>query len=325
MPFTLFIVKKFYDYDGYSLASSGLLCSASFVVDMLLSEGHKAKLVTAIDGNSVDSLVTQNKPDRVVIEALWVTPTKLAELQKLHPSVKWTVRLHSEIPFLSNEGIAVEWIAAYLKQGVEVAFNSDQTQKDFSVLGPSTYLPNYYPLRKHRPSKPRMNCLDIGCFGAIRPLKNQLIQAVAAVKFAKAKGKKLFFHMNNSRVEQFGQSNLKNIQALMAATGQVLVLHPWADHNDFLELLADMDICLQVSLSESFNITAADAVSMGVPLVGSEAIPWLPKRSQADVDSAESIYDTMEDSGLISVGMNHAALKSYIELSVSTWNRWLKS
>ena len=300
--------------------------------------GVEARTVEVQDNNKIDAAVTAFKPTHVFIEALWVVPEKFKVLIPLHPKVKWYVRLHSNVPFIANEGMAIDWIKRYLElqwtyPTFALACNDKRMVNDIGrTLGTSlypVYAPNIYQPRCPAPctvDKAFGNpFLDVGCFGAIRPLKNQLIQAVAAVKFAKAKGKKLFFHMNNSRVEQFGQSNLKNIQALMAATGQVLVLHPWADHNDFLELLADMDICLQVSLSESFNITAADAVSMGVPLVGSEAIPWLPKRSQADVDSAESIYDTMEDSGLISVGMNHAALRSYIELSVSTWNRWLKS
>jgi hypothetical protein len=163
----------------------------------------------------------------------------------------------------------------------------------------------------------------VGCFGAIRPLKNQLIQAFAAIRFAQRKKKKLVFHMNGSRIEQNGSSNLKNIQALFAATGETLELHPWMEHEEFLELVASMDICLQVSLSESFNITSADAVSMGVPLVGSEAISWLPERSQADVNSAESICEAMGREGAITVTMNHYALKSYLAHTVKAWNRWV--
>jgi hypothetical protein len=35
-----------------------------------------------------------------------------------------------------------------------------------------------------------------------------------------------------------------------------------------------MDIALQVSFSETFNIVGADLISQGVPLVGSSEIPW---------------------------------------------------
>ena len=320
----LFIIKKFYHYDTPSQTSNGLWNSAQFIVNMLLTEGKRAKLVEAIDGNSIDKLVTANRPSRVILEAIWVTPEKISELMKLHPSVRWTVRVHSEIPFLSNEGTSIEWLSKFSRMGVEVAFNSDQTVDDFSVIGRSAWLPNYYPLRKPRPQKPETNHVDVGCFGAIRPLKNQLIQAFGAVKYAQSKRKKLFFHMNGSRLEQRGENNLKNVRSLMSATGNTLVLHPWMNHEDFLELIAEMDICLQVSLSESFNITSADAVSMGVPLVGSEAISWLPERAQADVDSAESIAAAMRKADTVTVWMNHHALKEYTKKTVMVWNEWVE-
>jgi len=44
------------------------------------------------------------------------------------------------------------------------------------------------------------------------------------------------------------------------------------EHNDFIRVVKSMDIGMQVSLSESFNIVAADFVSNGVPLVGSPDI-----------------------------------------------------
>jgi glycosyltransferase involved in cell wall biosynthesis len=317
-PLTLFIIRKNCAYDGGTL-SNGLRNSAQFVVDMLLMEGIRAKLVEAVDGNSIDKLVHDNQPYRVVLEAIWVTPAKMAELLKLWPKVKWTIRCHSETPFIAQEGCAVGWIKQYLAMGIEVAFNSPDTANDFLVLGKTTYLPNYYPMRKPRSPKPPADTLNIGCFGAIRPLKNQLIQAFAAVAYAREKGKKLLFHMNGSRPEQNGANNLKNIQALL---GSQLVLHPWLEHEDFLELIARMDMCLQVSLSESFSITASDAVSMGVPLVGSPAIKWLPERSQAATDSSESIVAAMKHADGTAVIMNQAYLKAYLKTAVAIWTHW---
>ena len=323
-PLTLFIIKKFYDYNGHDQVSNGVRTSVLFVVDLLLREGHRAKLEEAIDGNCVDRIITQNRPSRVVLEALWVTPEKIAELRRLHPSVRWTVRIHSEIPFLANEGMAIDWIVKYLRLGVQVAFNSKQTMEDFPASWNTTYLPNYYPLRWPRSRKPESEYLDVGCFGAVRPLKNQLIQAFAAIRFAHEKEKMLRFHMNSARIEQNGANNLKNIKALFAATGEHLVLHSWMVHEDFLELIAKMDICLQVSLSESFNITSADAVSIGVPLVGSQAISWLPRRSRADVDSVQSIAAAMGRADDTAVAMNHESLEDYLERAVLIWNHWLR-
>lgn len=326
----LFIYKTFYVYQYEDqppivppLLSTGLKTSAEFVVNMLLAEGIRAKLVEAKDQNSIQALVTQYQPTKVILEAIWVTPVKMQELVAANPKVRWTVRVHSQLPFLSNEGMAIGWIDAYMKLGVEIAFNSLQTVQDFRVMGKSEYLPNYYPLRKPRSCDPPKDPLNIGCFGSIRPLKNQLIQAFAAVKYAADHGKKLRFHMNGARVEQSGANNLKNIKAFFAATGQELVLHQWLAHEEFLELIAEMDIVLQVSLSESFCIVASDAVSMGVPMVGSEAIGWLPSWSQAKVDSVKSIVSAMERANIIGVWLNHEALKEYLENTVDIWNAWV--
>lgn len=320
-PLTLFIVKHLYGYDGQTSFSTGLMTSASFVVHMLQMHGHRAKLVEAVDGNSIDKLVTQNAPAKVILEAIWVTPAKMAQLVKLHPKVQWTVRVHSELAFLANEGNAINWLQEYLKLGVRVAFNSLQTYRDCAVLGTVDYLPNYYPLRRPRHSSSTDDRIDIGCFGAVRPLKNQLIQAIAAIEFA---GKTpLYFHMNGVRVEQHGSNNLKNILALFADRKNAhLVLHSWVNHEQFLELIATMDICLQVSLSESFNIVSADAASMGRPLVGSPAISWLPKRSQADPRSVASIVAALKLADRTNVAMNSAALESYLESTVATWLAW---
>ena len=311
----LFIIKKSYDYDGIQALSNGLRSSALFVVDMLLSEGCHAKLVEVIDANGIDAIVTRLRPERVVLEALWVTPDKLAELRRLHPAIKWAIRVHSELPFLAQEGCAMEWLLSY--KGVDLAFNSEQTADDLQGLIPTIWLPNYYPLSKPRAEKPvHRAALQIGCFGAIRPLKNQLIQAVAALQWARKLHRTLQFHMNGERVEQHGSNNLKNIKALL---GDQLVLHPWLPHAEFLELVAEMDVCMQVSLSESFNITSADAINMGVPLVGSKAIPWLTRRAQADAGSVESIVEALERANRITVFMNHHALEDYLTLAKKVW------
>ena len=107
----LFIHKQSGSYATTEAPSSGVRSSVSFVVDMLQHHGINAVLAEAVDGNSIDALVTKYRPRRVVLEALWVTPEKLAELLKLHSGVRqWTVRAHSEVPFLAQEGCAVDWL-----------------------------------------------------------------------------------------------------------------------------------------------------------------------------------------------------------------------
>lgn len=321
MARVLFILK-FRDYDyGCSYGdglSSGLFNSARLVVDMLNANGVAAKLVQVTDNNDIDREVHAYKPTHAIIEGLWVVPEKFKELIPLHPRVQWIVRIHSEIPFLAMEGVAMDWIARYDEFGgnVRVACNSERAQQaingyiheiDRKCLGasgisigrrryPNTLLlPNYYPYRRPwwKPY-PNPELLRIGCFGAIRPMKNQLIQAMAAIEFAEARGKKLRFYMTHRDSEQGGDQVLKNIRALFAHTGHELVLRRWMPHEDFLGIMDMLDAGMQVSLSETFCIVAADMVSAGVPVVVSPEVRWASGGAKAEPTSLPAIVEKLK-------------------------------
>jgi len=294
---------------GYNL-SSGLFNSAKFVNDMLVDSGVDSHLVEVTDNNDIDREVTKYKPEIVVIEAFWVVPPKFDVLSKLHPNVTWVVRLHSEIPFLANEGVAMEWMQDIFDiPNVILGFNSLKTVRDvskfFEVKFPLRrnhihkkiiFLPNYYPVGKHNTKYvfDKKGVVDVGCFGAIRPMKNQLIQAFAAIEFARKNYVGLNFHINAQRVER-GDNALRNIRALFAElpADYQLVEHDWLNHEDFIKLVRKMDIGLQMSFSETFNIVAADFVSNGVPFVGSKEIPFLFPLFIADPTDVADIVKKM--------------------------------
>lgn len=336
------------DY-SHTLFSSGLYNSAKFIVDMLTDKLNiKAKLVQAIDNNYIHRLVTEYNPTHIVIEALWVVPEKFDILIELNPDRKWIIRGHSEIPFLANEGIAIDWLVRYVKyENVSIAMNSKNSLKDLRSIVRSAYpewseekvnkkvvyMPNYYPTHnRNRDKNVPVNDkeLNIACFGAIRPLKNNLIQAVAAIDYADRLGKKLFFHINGTRNEQGGANNIKNIRALFEKTRHKLVEHPWMEHGEFLKVLAKMDVSMNVSFSESFNIIAADSIAAGTPLVCSKEIPWSSRFSHADPTSSESIVKTL---GFVLnpfykmclVIQNLRNLRRYCNRSLKAWKYWVDS
>ena len=118
--------------------------------------------------------------------------------------------------------------------------------------------------------------LHIGCFGAIRNLKNHVNQALASIRTADYHDLTLYFHVNATRSEGPGsESLLKNLRAIFKDTDHTLVEHPWLKHKELLELMPTMDILVQASLTETFNITCADAVITGVPVVASAQVDWL--------------------------------------------------
>jgi len=331
----LFVVKKGQHYstnNGCSYAPTGLRNSAEFVVDMLIGLGVRAKLVQVIDNNDIDREVYNFKPDVVIIEALWVVPEKFTILKKLHPRVTWVVRIHSELPFLSQEGIAIEWIKKYAEQDkVFVGVNSDVALADMSHIVPLKkllYPPNFYPTEfTNSPNPTKNDTIEICSFGAIRPLKNQLIQAVAAIAYADILGKSLNFHINGSRVEN-GEGALKNIRALFKSGPHKLNEHDWLGHSDFKKLLSVMDVSLCVSFTESFCIVAADTVSVGTPLVCSPEVRWASQISKCDPTDLEDILSTIDrvlKYRFLSVLFNKIGLKAYSNSSVKFWKNYLRA
>lgn len=279
----LFITcDKVKDYYGIT---SGLFNSASFVVRYLKENGFDARLTPVVDSNSIDKVVTEFNPDVVVIEALWVPPAKFVELFSIprHKKRRWIVRIHSKAPFLANEGLAMRWIYQYTtikNPRIEIAPNTKELTSQLHSAFPEgrfTYLPNIYYRKKFIPPfYRRKEWIDIGCFGAIRPMKNNFQQALAAIEFAESIGKRLRFHVNGTRVEQKGDNVLKNLRALFSDSPHELVEHMWYKHDRFLREASKMDVGMQVSFSESFNIVTADFVTAEVPIVASDDIAWMP-------------------------------------------------
>jgi hypothetical protein len=302
--------------------------------------GCDSKIAEVIDNNCIDMAVSQYNPTHVFIEALWVVPSKFKELIPLHPKVKWYVRLHSNTPFLSSEGMAIEWIVEYLALGIEypqfkVACNSDKLVNDLEgSLGVKTvYAPNVYMPKDEVESASNIipsdnNTINIASFGAIRPLKNQLIQAMAAIAFAKKIGKTLHYHINSSRVEVNGEPTLRNIQALFAVTGNKLIVHEWLDWHNFIKLVRTMDLGLQVSLSETFNIVCSDFAYANVPIVGSKEIEWLSPLYQANCTDIKDIVEHLnfawEGKKFNLQSDNRRGLREWNEEACEAWKKLLK-
>ncbi len=305
----LFIARRAeYNYSGGDPNRvTGLKLSAGMCVTVLNHAGIAAKFIIVVDNNDVDREVTAYRPTHVIIEGLWVVPSKFAVLVKLHPSVQWIVRIHSEVPFMAMEGISIEWLLQYVTYPrVYVSGNSpnlNEAIKDILysayedqnlVDDKNVYLPNCYVAENVPPRMPLpKSSLHVGCFGAIRPLKNQLMQAIAAMTYAESIDLPLVFHMNGTRQEN-GSPVKKNLLALFENSPRhLLELHPWLSHEDFLRLCATMHLGMQVSLSESFNLVTADMVTVGVPIVVSPAVYWMPKKFMANPTDLANIVNQL--------------------------------
>ncbi len=345
----LFILKKREDYgpkhhDHKSL-STGLYNSAKFVNQMLIDNGIESNIVVVNDNNDIDREVTKYKPTHVIIEALWVVPEKFKVLHKLHPNVKWIVRMHSEIPFIANEGNAMTWLGEYVKyDNVSIAFNAKRILKDFKfyiqtemtwnkkeVDKKVIYLPNYFSQDyKRKKLNKKKHTIDIACFGAVRPLKNHLNQAISALRFAESIGKRLHFHINIGRFEMKGDSVYKNLKGLfnqLSNSHHKLVEHEWMPREEFLDLCSKMDIGMQSSFSETFNIVGCDLVSQGVPLIGSPEIVWMNPLFMSNPTSTDSMVNKLwwtYHFPKFNVKTNQCLLTNYTNKTQTIWVNYFK-
>ena len=330
----LFICKIRNTFYGPSF---GLINSCRFISNGLNSQHIESKVVSVIDNSNIDKEVSDYKPTHVFIEALWVVPSKFEELIPLHPTVKWYVRIHSKIPFLASEGMAVEWLREYYELSkrypqLHIASNSrevvDSFERCFNI--PVKYFPNIYSPPYYQPKrlnefseKGGRRLINIGCFGAVRPLKNHLNQAIAAIIFGDQIKAKINFHINSDRCETGGDPVLRNLTYLFKDTPHKLIYNPWMNHEDFISLVKSMDLGMQVSLSETFNIVAADFAWNNVPLIGSSEINWLDDRYKADPGKIESIIDVLH---FANTGKKHNIqkvnlknLEEYNKESIKVW------
>lgn len=350
MSRVLFILKRRNDYNAVVHShigmSTGLYNSAKFMNDMLLEQNIESHLEVVADYNKIDRQVWLYNPTHVILEAIWVVPQKITELQRLHPKVTWVIRVHSEMPFLAGEGNALDWIMDYsCCKNVVMAINAPRMLNEMKILLQHKnawtdeetnrrviYLPNYYPQEyKKKKLDTKKDIIDISCFGAIRPLKNHLLQAVAAIGFANEIGKKLRFHINAGRIEMNGNAVIKNLRSTFQhihGLGHEMVNHQWRPRDEFLKLCAEMDIGLQCNLSETFNIVGADLISQGIPLIGNaDEIPWAVHFFSADPNNAMDIKEKLHIAykyPQINVKTQQWSLTSYTNKTAKIWFKYFK-
>ena len=334
----LFLLKRREDYNAVIHnnvgLSTGLYNSAKFMNDMMVESGFESNLEVAIDNNCIDRLINKHKPTHVIIEALWVVPSKITLLSGLHPNVNWIIRLHSEMPFMAGEGMAIDWLCDYAKnKKLVIACNALRMMREIKLLCGDKkviYLPNYYPQEmKYKPFNKNKDVIDVACFGAIRPLKNHLVQVFAAIEFAEKIDKKLRFHVNAGRIEMKGDAVKNNIRGLFEQisekTGHQLINHTWTPREEFLKICAQMDIGLQCSFSETFNIVGADLISQGVPLVGSKEIPWSSSLFNAQPTESKEICNRLIRTykyPQVNVKLNQYQLNQYTNNTRKIWNKY---
>lgn len=299
-------------------------------IQMLCKAAESMSYVSCDTVEQIKDAIQTYKPKKVIIQALWVRGEGLKPLKSLFPDVEFYCHIHSNIPFLSIEGHAYKFIDTYLKNGFGVIFNSIHAYRCFRDFNSKVYyLPNVYNEPFLDPFiKEEDEFLDVGCFGSIRPMKNQIIQALASINLANRMGKILRFHTNFKRSEAGGEPIILNIQQIFSMFPKhKLISQPWMEPSSFIQSVRKMDVNLQVSMTESFNIVAADCVAAGSPIVVSSEIEWASPKSYAKTNDPESIIFKMKEAigNKELILENQQRLKDFDKMASNEWRKFINA
>jgi hypothetical protein len=298
--------SEYGDYDdygdcGYNHRHRGLGINALMTVRVLRKNGIHSDLCPVWTIDDVKKALQKFQPTHAVIQAMWISAADQADLCSTYPDVHFIIRCHSQIGFLQVEPGSIKNLRdlIFLQEGVlnlAVSANTLRLQAFLHKVYKSKilYLPNLYDIErvnKKRDESHDHRVLRIGSFGAHRLLKNHTTAAAAALMMAERRGSDLEFYVNSGRKENSQSDTI--VTALTNMFSRVpwakLIETPWAEWPQFRQTVAHMDLCMQVSFTETFNIVTADAVCEGVPSVVSDAIEWTPHYWHANVDNADDI------------------------------------
>jgi hypothetical protein len=264
----------------------------------------------------------------VVISAPWLSDWDLTSLVEAYPLIQFAVLSHSNVGFLQADPDGVWNFRKYIEiakthPNLHVGGNSHKfvewIERAYGIE--AVLLPNLYPGRFREQKKWDGGMLKIGAFGAMRPYKNFMTAAGAAVIISRVLGVEIEFHMSGGGEDTHGIRPA--IEQLFGHTKVRLVMHEWQYWDDFVELVGEMDILLQPSYTESFNMVTADGIRMGVPSVVSSAIYWVPKSWKADSDCSTDIALTAIRLLSSPNEKGSKALKAHNKRSLEYWFKFL--
>jgi glycosyltransferase involved in cell wall biosynthesis len=273
------------------------------------------------------------RPTHVILAAPWIPTGGLAAMAGEFREVVFVVVSHSSVGFLAADPHAIRLLreAADLQLQTHNVFVGGNSSKftDWATVAWGVnivWLPNLYCLDETFPQHDRHwqgGPLRLGLFGANRPLKNHLSGAAAAVELARR------LRVPVELLVSSGRNEGGNTNALDEMTENIPNLRVtrtgWLTWPPFRRLVRTVDLVFQVSYTETFNVVAADAIAEGVPVVGSEAIDWLPAWWQAKADEPLDVARVAErllrDPDAPRQG--RAALQAYVDRGVVMWSQFL--
>ena len=271
----------------------------------------------------------------VIISAPWMSRHDTEKLIEFFPAIQFVVECHSNVGFLQADPNAMELIRAIISlshthDNIKLGGNS----KPFVEWASKVYgtqvvlLPNLYPISKPRKSRWKGSLpVKIGVFDAVRPQKNFMTAAAAAMLVQHIMQVPVELHMSEGGEGDGGSVSRAIHQMTRGVPDFKVVKHLWKPWEEFIEVVQGMDLLIQPSYTESFNMVTADGIVAGVPSVVSEAIRWAPSSWKADSDDVLDIARVgvkLLDSRF-SVWRGLCALRKSNRYALEHWFRYLRN
>lgn len=282
-----------------NISHIGLGVSALNTSKVLAKQGVDSEVWPIVQASDLAAKLRASPATHVVIAAPWIPSIDIQNLLAAFPATRFAVNCHSNVGFLQADTNGVR----LMREGMEIEMGASR----FHIAGnslkfcrwiyaaygaPCTYLPNLYYLdNQPQPTPPFSGgTLRIGTFGAVRPLKNYMSAAGAALTIAKGLKANLELWVSAGRTEGGGDIVLNSVRAMIDGLPGVSIVHSgWQSWPKFRQVAGHMHLLLQPSFTESFNIVTADGVAEGVPSVVSQAIDWVPEHWKANSDDVLDI------------------------------------
>lgn len=276
---------------GVSASLNAKVLTANVAPAVVIPSRHNIDIVAGIAAHNKSH---EFPITHAIISAPWLSIRDLRAMAEFYKDIQFLVVSHSNVGFLQadpngtrllREGLALSKELPNFKIGGNCRKFTEWMQIAYGV--PVVLLPNMYPSEGVIKHWDGSNPIRIGIFGAIRPQKNVLTAVAAAIAIGRILGRSVELYTSSGR-EEGGVGTLLNAmnQLTINVPNFTMIKAPWRPWSAFREVVGSMDLLIQTSYTESFNMVTADGVSMGVPSVTSEAITWVPKQWQANSDNA---------------------------------------
>ncbi len=273
----------------------------------------------------------------VVVSAPWLPTLVYQQLCMTHPEIVFAMSSHSNLPFLQYDGKGPQLLRESYRLAVGVSnFRAVGNCRRYTGFVSRTYgspcwfLPNLYDLGNktaHPHRRPMQNGpLRLGAFCATRQLKNLMSAVGAGLEVGNRLNRDVEIWISSGRDGTHAKPILQGMYALVDGLPWAKIVdNGWKSWPDFRTTIRSMDLLLQPTFSETFNVVTADGIAEGVASVVTSAIDWAPQSWWANPDDVQDIADKaialLNDSFAPQTGLQY--LQDYINSGVGEWKNYL--